>query len=73
MGFAPAQPTWMTSEFGDLVGTRVRESEVLKELIDPGPLLTNGPRMAESQLVQDTLFRAASLATGFDRFGVRLS
>lgn len=73
MGFASAQQTWMTSEFGDLVRTRVRESEVLKELIDPGPLLTNEPRLAESQLVQDTLFRAASLATWFDRFGVRLS
>jgi len=72
MGFASAQQIWMQSEFGDMIRGRVRDSEALQELIDPTPLLTLEPRLAKSQLVQDTLFRAASLATWFDRFGVRL-
>lgn len=73
MGFESAQQVWMRSEFGDMIRGRVRDSEALQELIDPAPLLTNEPRRANSQLVQDTLFRAASLATWFDRFNVRLT
>ena len=70
MGFESAQEVWMKGRFGKEMKNRITSSDRLASIVDCDELLEADPNRSDWKSIQETLFRAAVVASWLDRFDV---
>ena len=70
MGFESAQQVWMKGRFGAEMRRRIEASDRLRSIVDCRELVEADPNRPDWNSIQETLFRAAVVASWLDRFDV---